>query len=98
MTSPGTTPPAAPAAPAAIDCEATVRRLWDYLDAQLDETRAAEVESHLERCAECPPHFLFAREMLDAVAASRRAPDDVPSLRARVLAALRASGFREAAP
>lgn len=92
MTTPSTTPPAA------IDCETTVRRLWDYLDEELDETRAAEVEAHLAFCLECPPHFVFAREMLDAVAASRRAPDDVTSLRARVLAALRASGFRETAP
>ena len=81
-----------------MDCEATVRRLWDYLDAELDEARAAEVEAHLARCRQCPPHFAFAREMLDAVAASRRAPDDVSSLRARVFAALRASGYRETAP
>jgi anti-sigma factor RsiW len=92
VTSPSTT------LPAVIDCESTVRRLWDYLDAELDVTRAAEVEAHLARCLECPPHFVFAREMLEAVAASRRAPDEVSSLRARVYAALRASGFRETAP
>jgi anti-sigma factor RsiW len=92
MTSRGTTPSAT------IDCEATVRRLWDYLDAELDETRAAEVDAHLAHCPECPPHFVFAREMLEAMAASRRAPDEVPWLRTRVYAALRASGFRETAP
>ena len=83
--------------PTAIDCTTTVRRLWDYLDAELDETRAAEVEAHLTHCLKCPSHFVFARAMLDAVAASRRTPDDVSSLRARVVAALRASGFRETA-
>ena len=92
MTSPSTT------LPAVLDCESTVRRLWDYLDAELDVTRAAEVEAHLARCLECPSHFVFAREMLEAVAASRRAPDEVSSLRARVYAALRASGFRATAP
>lgn len=87
-----------PIPPATIDCETTVRRLWDYLDAELDDGRAAAVAAHLANCPECPPHFVFAREMLDAVAASRRAPDDISSLRARVFAALRASGFRETAP
>ena len=75
-----------------------MRRLRDCLDAELDEARAAAVEAHLARCAQCPPHFVFAREMLDAVAASRRAPDDVSARRARVVAALRASAFREITP
>jgi len=80
--------------PATIDCMTTVRRLWDYLDAELDEQQVAEVQAHLETCLECPAHFTFARQMLDALEASRRDPDGLSSLRARVIAALRTTGFR----
>ena len=83
--------------PATIDCMTTVRRLWDFLDAELDEVRADEVQAHLESCLECPAHFTFARQMLDALEASRREPDGIASLRLRVVAALHASGFRGAA-
>ncbi len=80
--------------PATIDCETAVRRLWDYLDAELDAVRSAEVAAHLETCLLCPPHYTFARQMLDALEASRREPDGIASLRLRVIAALHASGFR----
>jgi mycothiol system anti-sigma-R factor len=82
-----------PLPPTAIDCETAVRRLWDYLDAELDERRMAEVRAHLATCERCPPHFAFARAFLDAVAAGRREHDRPDALRARVVAALRAEGF-----
>ncbi len=79
--------------PAPIDCETAVRRLWDFLDAELDETRMAEVQAHLAVCRRCPPHFAFASTFLDAIAAVRP-QDDVPdALRNRVVAALRSEGF-----
>jgi anti-sigma factor (TIGR02949 family) len=89
MIMPGPTPP-----PASIDCETAVRRLWDYLDGELDPARAAEVDAHLAGCAECPPHFGFARTFLEALAAGRGARDGEPALRARVLTALSDEGFR----
>jgi anti-sigma factor RsiW len=89
MITPRPTPPAA-----SIDCETAVRRLWDYLDGELDPARAAEVDAHLAGCADCPPHFDFARAFLGALAAGRGARDGEPALRARVLAALAREGFR----
>jgi len=83
------------AQPAPIDCETAIRRLWDFLDGELGAMSAAEVEAHLATCAQCVPHFSFATDMLDAVAASRHAPGDLEPLRARVVAALEQSGFRQ---
>lgn len=80
-----------------LDCEATVRRLWDYLDAALPPARVAEVEAHLATCAHCPAHFAFARAFLAALAAGPREPEVTPALRARVRRALAAEGFGGAA-
>lgn len=87
---------ASPAVPAAapIDCETAVRRLWDFLDGRLAAPSRAEVEAHLAACAQCPPHFDFARGMRRGLAAAR-APgpdaDDEAALRRRVRAALQAA-------
>jgi anti-sigma factor RsiW len=85
--------------PAPIDCETAVRRLWDFLDGRLPPWAHAEVEEHLATCELCPPHFLFAQSIRDALAASA-APAaaeqgdaesaDVRALRDRVRRALRA--------
>ena len=74
-----------------IDCETTIRRLWDYLDGRLPDMARAEVEEHLATCAYCPPHFVFARTMQHAIAASTppAAESDEDRLRERVRAALR---------
>ena len=80
------------AAPAPIDCHTAVQRLWDYLDGRLPPMARDEVEAHLAVCAVCPPHFVFARTMQQALAAS--APpatddDEDARLRERVRRALR---------
>lgn len=82
---------AATPGPAHLDCEATIRRLWDYLDGRLPDIARAEVEEHLATCAYCPPHFVFARTMQSALAASTppAADSDEDRLRERVRAALR---------
>ena len=83
---------------AAIDCETAVRRLWDYLDAELPAPRADEVRAHLAACAHCPPHFEFAARLQAALAAAGAdAPGldaaDIAALRARVVTTLRAAGI-----
>jgi anti-sigma factor (TIGR02949 family) len=92
-----TKPTAAPAeAIPVFDCEQTVRRLWDYLDGQLGPVDLAAVDSHLAACDRCPPHFAFERRFLDVVREVRGASagpnGSEATLRARVLAALRADG------
>jgi anti-sigma factor (TIGR02949 family) len=79
--------------PGGIDCATAVRRLWDYLDGELDDARMAEVDAHLDACRRCPPHFAFARTFLDALAAGRREHAPPVALRDRVVAALVAEGF-----
>ena len=82
------------APPAPIDCETAVRRLWDYLDGELDAPRADEVEAHLAVCRRCPPHFEFARTFLAAVAEARPSDHLPATLRGRILVALRSEGYR----
>ena len=79
--------------PPPLDCGTVVRQLWDYLDRRLGPADTAAIDAHLAACAQCPPHFVFERAFLDAVAAARAAEPDVTTLRARVLAALHSSGF-----
>jgi mycothiol system anti-sigma-R factor len=37
----------------AIDCEEALRRLFEYLDAELQGEPQREVQQHLERCRSC---------------------------------------------
>ena len=84
---------------AVIDCDTAVRRLWDYLDGELDAPRLAEVEQHVATCAECAEHVHFSRAFLRAVqeagtppAAAAALSED--ALRQRVVERLAAEGFR----
>lgn len=94
-----------PALVKSIDCNATVRRLWDYLDVELDPVRAEEVARHLRGCDACREHFSFADHFLAALheswpVATTAAPDagsdDTESLRTRIVARLDAEGVRVA--
>jgi anti-sigma factor RsiW len=74
-----------------IECERTVRRLWDYLDGRLPAMAREEVEAHLAVCAGCPSHLAFAERMRRSVAAAGPAPmsgADEADLRERVRRAL----------
>jgi anti-sigma factor (TIGR02949 family) len=80
-----------------LDCEQTVRRLWDYLDGQLGAVDLAAVDAHLASCQRCPPHFAFEQRFLDVLRDARAAvqvPDAqmVQALRSRVVAKLAAEG------
>jgi len=83
----------ADAARAPLDCDATVRRLWDYLDRELSEADMRAVDAHLAICEKCPPHFEFERVLLKAVAAARAEHTEAEALRRRVVAALAREGY-----
>ncbi len=71
-----------------LDCEQTVRRLWDYLDQQLPALDMQAVDKHLAECkAKCPSHFAFERAFLDIIRTSRSTAltTDVLQLRVRAL-------------
>jgi anti-sigma factor RsiW len=58
--------------PPVLDCEQTVRRLWDYLDRQLSAIDRDAVDRHLHDCkANCASHFAFEQAFLDVVREAR---------------------------
>ena len=73
----------------APDCESVVRALWDFLDAELDDASAADIEAHLEACGHCRSHADFEQRLVDELAGLRRECKDPEALRARVEAALK---------
>lgn len=77
-----------------IDCRTAVQKLWDYLDAELDEKRMAEVRQHLETCRHCLPHAQFGRRFMEALDRARDRHVMPPVVRAQVMAVLQDAGFR----
>lgn len=71
------------------DCRSVVRALWDFLDAELDDASAAEIDEHLEACGKCRAHADFEQRLVDELAGLRRECRDPAALRARIEAALR---------
>lgn len=73
--------------PPVLDCEQTVRMLWDYLDKELSELDVRAVDRHLAECkARCPSHFAFERAFLQVMHTSRPRTLASDTLRARVRA------------
>jgi hypothetical protein len=77
-----------------VDCEAAMRRLWDYLDGELAPAPERDMRAHLAICARCHPRMAFDRAFLAAVAATRRPCRVSSALRARIAAALSAERSR----
>lgn len=78
-------------APATIECETAVRRLWDYVDGRLPMLASEEVRAHLAACILCAPRFAFARDMKEALghlgeaeALARLDDEERRSLQARI--------------
>ena len=59
-----------------ISCTEATRRLWEYLDATVDEPTREAIEEHLARCRRCCGELEFAKELRGFLARSAR--DDVP--------------------
>lgn len=76
-----------------IDCESAVRKLWDYLDGELDERRMNEVRHHLETCQACLPHADFGQRFLAALRDARTRRLMPPAVRSQVMSALSQAGF-----
>lgn len=57
-----------------IDCEEALRRLFDYLDAELHEESQREMEQHLERCRSCFSRVEFERRLKAHTAELRHEP------------------------
>jgi len=60
-----------------IDCEEALRRLFEYLDAELHGEPQREIEQHLERCRSCFSRVEFEKRLKAYTAELGREP--VPS-------------------
>ena len=67
-----------------IDCAEAVRRMWAYLEHELDAKPVAEFEVHLETCQRCCGELEFSRHLREAVAEGEGATRVPPELRSRV--------------
>ena len=72
-----------------IDCFEAARRLWAYLDGELEAPSAAEVERHLGECTKCFGVAQTQRHFLGVVSDLSADADATTDLLARVEAALR---------
>lgn len=79
-----------------LDCDAVMRQLWDFLDGELSADREAAMRQHLALCARCFPQMEFERAFLETLGRVRRDHANLDQVRAHVLAALSAEGFRAA--
>ena len=78
-----------------LDCEAVMRELWDYLDAELTPQGMIQIQAHLAMCERCYPQYTFEREFLNALAARRPTHSNPDRLQANLMALLRDRGLRE---
>lgn len=60
-----------------LGCEEVIEQLFAFLDQRLDESRAADIHRHLERCRECFSRAEFERELRARIteAATEKAPE-----------------------
>jgi len=66
-----------------IDCEEALRRLFEYLDAELLGESQREMEQHLERCRSCFSRVEFEKQ-LKAYTAELRSEPVPPALELRI--------------
>ncbi len=67
-----------------ISCDDAMARLYEYLDGELVNADADEVEAHFRICGECRPRLLFEQSFLDAIERARSGEAVPDSLRSRV--------------
>jgi mycothiol system anti-sigma-R factor len=72
------------AEPRIIDCEEALRRLFEYIDAELADELRREVDHHLERCRSCFSRMEFEKRLKAHVGELGSEPVG-PSLHRRVL-------------
>lgn len=57
-----------------LRCEEVIERLFDYLDRELDQYEAADIEEHLLHCRDCFSRAEFERLLRAKLAASASHP------------------------
>jgi anti-sigma factor RsiW len=81
-----------------LSCKQALRRMDDYLDAQVSPSEARWVRAHLAICYACSGHFAFEKQFIQAMRArleadaqATRAQSQPDDLGARIFAALRSA-------
>ncbi len=70
-----------------MDCEGAIRRIYEYLDGELNTWKRAAIARHLDECPPCAQGFDFEIELRQVIAFKCR--DDVPpQLRRRIAIAI----------
>lgn len=67
-----------------LDCEEVLRRVWTYLDGEMDEVQYREIQAHVAACADCGPQFEFQRRLLALIEEKCRAGPIPDSLKQRL--------------
>jgi mycothiol system anti-sigma-R factor len=78
-----------------VSCEYTRTVLHGYLDGELDATRAAEFERHLENCRECENSLASAEALRSSLQRSSLYESAPSSLRKKIRTGLDAATVRE---
>ncbi len=76
---------------AQVDCRAALNNLQDYLKREITPELAVEIRQHLERCRPCLNHARFEENFLRMLADRAGCITCPDMLRARIMAALRAT-------
>jgi len=72
-----------------IDCHGVMKRLWEYVDGELDPEEARAIAEHLSMCARCHPQYEFQLAFLASIVeAHGRRPAPRPEFASRLRAAL----------
>jgi mycothiol system anti-sigma-R factor len=75
-----------------IDCREAVRRMWIYLDQELERTSTVELEQHLETCQRCCGELEFSRHVREKVTIGDSSMALPPDLRSRIEALIEHAG------
>lgn len=67
-----------------VSCEEAARRVYEYLDGELDEEEAERIRCHVEKCRRCYPMFDWERMFLEAVRERADRPEAVDELGRKV--------------
>jgi anti-sigma factor (TIGR02949 family) len=77
----------------AIDCDAALESLFDFLDGELDGSLELRLGAHVQQCGRCSSRADFERRFLAAVQAARTEERCPIALRERVVTTLRSEGL-----
>ncbi len=70
-----------------IDCEEALKRLFEYIDRELDGHKHEEMDDHLSRCRSCYSRLEFEKKLRQHLkqATDEKAPDALHSKIAKLI-------------